>query len=223
MRGFVPRWGPSRKVRRAIIGIAIGFLVICAARTPAEDNRPALRIESGMHTAVVNGVSSDAVGRLALTVSKDKTARMWEVSTGRLIRVLRVRVGDGHEGELYGGALSPDGRLAAVGGWTTPTGGSEAIYLLDPATGGLVRRIGGLPDIVYGLAFSADGRYLAAVFGSGGLRVWECVTGREVGRDSKYGDLSFGVDWRETIGWSPRATMDTCAFIRSKTVEPVHN
>jgi WD40 repeat protein len=166
-----------------------------ATQSPAEDTQPVLRIEPGMHTAAIKRISSDAAGQLALTVSVDKTARLWEVSTGRLIRVLRVPIGAGSEGELYCGALSPDGRLAAVGGWTSPDGTKASIYLFDPATGGLVRRIGGLPTYANDLVFSANGRYLAAVFYSGGLRVWESATGREVGSDSKYGNESYSVHW----------------------------
>jgi|HubBroStandDraft_3_1064219.scaffolds.fasta_scaffold261858_2 WD40 repeat protein len=121
-----------------------------------------------MHTAAIKRVSSDAVGRLALTVSYDETARIWEVSTGRLIWVLRVPIGDGVEGMLYCGALSPDGSLVAVGGYTGRNNSREnAIYLFDHATGRQVRRIGELPNVVLDLAFSAQGLYLAAVLGNG--------------------------------------------------------
>jgi WD40 repeat protein len=199
MRGFVPQWRLSRATCGAIVGISLGlgFLMSSAARSPGEDSQPVLRIEAGMHTALIKRVSSDAAGRLALTVSDDKTARVWEVSTGRLVKVLRVPISDGNEGKLYCGALSPDGRLAAVGGWTSYEAKSDAIYLFDPATGGQVRRIGDLPNVVVELAFSADARYLAAVFGrrAGGLRVWESATGREVGRDSKYWNQGYCVDW----------------------------
>lgn len=95
------------------LAVRVGLLMICASRALADDNQPVLRIEAGMHTAVIRRVSADAAGRLALTVSDDKTARLWEIATGRLIRVLRVQIGDGNEGELHSGALSPDGTLAA--------------------------------------------------------------------------------------------------------------
>src|SRR3954469_14284567 len=79
---------------------------------------PILRIEVGAHTAPITAVSADVAGRLGLTVSDDKTARLWELPAGRLLRVLRPPIGKGREGLLFCGALSPDGRLVAVGGWT---------------------------------------------------------------------------------------------------------
>ena len=151
-----------------------------------------------MHTASIRRIAADAAGRLVLTASHDKTARLWELPSGKLLRVLRPPIGEGNEGKLYAGALSPDGKLAAVGGWT----GAEwdrttCIYLFATATGHQMRRLSGLPNVVRDLAFSHEGRFLAAVMGGGkGLRVWEAESGREVGRDADYGGKdSYGVDW----------------------------
>jgi hypothetical protein len=57
-----------------------------------------------------------------------------------------------------------------------------------------VHRIACIYDVMQDMAFSADGRYLAAVSLSG-LRVWKSATGPEVGHDSKYGGDSYSVDW----------------------------
>jgi len=158
---------------------------------------PIPRIEAGMHTAQIYRVSADASGRLALTVSEDKTARLWELPSGRLLRVLRPPVGPEHEGKLNAGALSPDGSLAAVGGNTgfdwDDTG---SIYLFDTTTGRLVRRLTGLPNGVLDLTFSANGRWIAAgLQGSGGLRIWDAGDGREIAHDSEYTDDCSCVDW----------------------------
>lgn len=54
-------------------------------------------------------------------------------------------------------------------------------------------RIGGLPNVVAELLFSADGRYLAATCGSGGLRVFDRDKNwPEAFRDEAYGDQSYG-------------------------------
>ena len=194
---FSPRLVASGKAPSAILVIAVGLalLMICAERSLAVDDEPVLRIEAGMHTAPIERISTDAAGRLALTVSEDKTARLWEVATGRLIRVLRVPIDEGEEGKLYCGALSPDGRLAAVGGRTDPV--SSAVYLFDTATGTQVRQFGDLGSAANDLAFSADGRYLAAVLAFGeGLHVWESTTGREARRELECGGQdSYAVDW----------------------------
>jgi WD40 repeat protein len=158
---------------------------------------PIFRLEPGMHTAPIRRVSVDAAGSLALTVSQDKTARLWELPSGRLLRVLNPPQDKVSEGELSAAALSPDGTLAAVGGGQTgfEWDKSDSVYIFNTATGRLVWRLPGLPEMIPDLAFSAQGRFLAAVAGDG-LRVWEMATGKEVGQDKDYGgEFSNSVDW----------------------------
>ena len=75
-----------------------------------------------MHTATINRIAVDRAGRWAVTASDDKTARIWNLASGQLVRVLRVPLGEGDEGKLYAVALSPDGALVALGGFTQPDG-----------------------------------------------------------------------------------------------------
>jgi WD40 repeat protein len=134
-----------------------------AAQGGGPSKEPALRIETGMHTATIWGVGVDRAGKFLVTSSIDKTARVWELATGRLLRVLRAPIGNGSEGKLHGVAISPDGNTIAVSGWT----GFEwdklsSIYLFDRESGRLLRRLPGLPQIVTHLAFSADGTACAS-------------------------------------------------------------
>ena len=65
--------------------------------------------------------------------------------------------------------------------------------MFDCDSGALVRRIEQLPDIVPHLVFSPDCRRLAAVFGSGGVRVYARERDwAEIARDTDYGDQSYG-------------------------------
>ncbi len=96
-------------------------------------------------------------------------------------------------------ALSPDGALVALGGLTQPDGLDQAIYLFDRASGRLLQRLTGLPDVVLHLAFSADGRRLAAALGgANGIRVYG-ATGQgawaQVAADGAYGDNSYSVEF----------------------------
>ena len=141
-----------------------------SSASPTEpSSAPVLRIEAGMHTAALPHVSADTAGRLVLTVSDDKTARLWELPSGKLLRVLRPPLSVGHEGKLYSGALSADGAIAAVAGWTKAGTDDYNVYLFDTATGQLVRRLSGLPDVIRDLAFSSRGHFLAAVGGGWGV------------------------------------------------------
>ncbi|MBI3707393.1 MAG: hypothetical protein HY246_06915, partial [Proteobacteria bacterium] len=74
---------------------------------------PILRIETGMHAAAINKLAlSEANGQL-VTVSDDKTARLWSLADGRLLDTLRVPIAPGAEGSLYAVALPPSGRSIA--------------------------------------------------------------------------------------------------------------
>ncbi|MFN6102837.1 MAG: WD40 repeat domain-containing protein, partial [Planctomycetaceae bacterium] len=93
------------------------------APAPPADPRPFPALDPGMHPAIINRLAVDRAGRWLVTASHDKTARVWDFANGgRLAAVLRVPVGEGDEGKLDAVALSPDGALVALGGFTGPEG-----------------------------------------------------------------------------------------------------
>jgi WD40 repeat protein len=132
-----------------------------------------------------------------MTGSFDKTMRIWSASDGELLRTIRMPVGPGRVGAIYAVAMSPDGNLVAAGGWLDgPL--VFSVYLFDWNTGKMTKRIGGLPNGVGELAFSSDGRYLAAVLGAGGLRVFDRDKNwSEAFRDAAYGDQDWGAAFTE--------------------------
>ncbi|MCP4146883.1 MAG: hypothetical protein GY757_03950 [bacterium] len=77
---------------------------------------PMLRVEAGMHTARLTQIAVDEKERFLVTGSLDKTVRVWELSTGRLLRILRPPVCKGNEGVIYAVTISPDGETIACGG-----------------------------------------------------------------------------------------------------------
>ena len=80
------------------------------------DQRPFLRIETGVHTARINRIGVDAACRLLATASWDTTIRLWSLPDGTLKRVVRLPIGNGDAGKVFATALSPDGRWLAAGG-----------------------------------------------------------------------------------------------------------
>lgn len=176
------------------------------ARAAEPPTTPFLRIEAGMHTAMIKRISADGQGRVALTCGTDKTARLWSLPEGRLLRTFRPPLDEGTGGNLYACALSPDGSLAAVGGATGEWDDSHTVYLFDTTSGRLLRCLAGAPNVINDLAFSSQGQYLAASLGGGsGILVWESVTGRIAGRDSVYEARSVGLDW-----WGEDKLATTC-------------
>lgn len=150
-----------------------------------------------MHTTAIRRIGVDAANHFLVTASNDKAARVWELPTGRLLRVLRPPIGAGNEGKLYAVAISPDGQTIATGGWTRfKWEKTHSIYLFDRESGRLLRRIKGLQNVVNHLVYSHDGRYLAATFGAEkGVRVYQTATYIKVGEDRDYGAPSFGADF----------------------------
>ena len=73
---------------------------------------------------------------------------------------------------------------------------THSIYLFDRESGRLIRRLGGLPNVVYHLVYSPDGRYLAATLGGkNGVRVFSTAAYAPAGEDRDYGDSSYGADF----------------------------
>ena len=74
-----------------------------------------------MHTAGIRRIAVDSKERFLVTASDDKSARVWDLVTGKLLTILRPPIGDDDEGRLYAVAISPDGSTVAVGGFTAKT------------------------------------------------------------------------------------------------------
>jgi WD40 repeat protein len=177
---------------RRLLALVLLLPLAAAAADPA----PVLRVESGTHTAPIRALAVDGAGRIALTAAEDKTARLWDLSSGRLLQTLRPPIGEGNEGKLYAAALSPDGAVVAVGGWSK----ENEVYLFNRSSGQLVHRIAGLPNVITHLAFSPDGRLLLVnLWGRQGVRLFASTDGwrsaREAGQDASYEGESYGADF----------------------------
>ncbi len=168
-----------------------------AGEPPSE---PILRIETGEHSAPIKRIATDNAGRYLVTVSDDKTARVWSLTNGHLLSTLRIPIGTGNEGKLNAVALSPDGNTVAVGGWTQLGGNDVSILLFDRASGRLLRRLTDFPDVINHLAFSHDGKTLAVTVGNNkGLRLFSVADWRLVAEDNNYDGDSYYVDFSKDI------------------------
>lgn len=181
------------RFRVCLLTVLLLLSTHCHAAAGTPPTEPILRIETGMHTALIKRIAVDGLGRYLATASDDKTCRVWDIRTGEQLRVLRPPIGHDYEGRLYSVAMSPDGRYVFCAGWTGyGWDKTHSVYIFERESGRLVRRLTGLPSVVNHLAVSHDGDYLAAAMGEEGVRVWRLSDLSLVGGDKDYAGESYG-------------------------------
>jgi WD40 repeat protein/transcriptional regulator with XRE-family HTH domain len=114
------------------------------------------------------------------TASQDKTARIWDAATGRLLLTL-----SGHTDSVNGIVFSPDGKRIAT------TSDDHTAKVWDAATGKELFTFSGHTDSVERIAFSPDGTRLATTSGDHTVKVWDAVTGKEIFTFSEGDGISF--------------------------------
>jgi WD40 repeat protein/serine/threonine protein kinase len=118
------------------------------------------------HNDCVQGIAISPDGKYIASASYDGTARIWDAATGQLIHTLQ---GETKE-RVPSVAFSPDSRYLASAGLD----GTARIW--DIATGRELRTLRGHNRMVWCVAFSPDGKQLAAGGGhrrKGDIRIWD--------------------------------------------------
>ena len=151
----------------------------------------------GVHTAFIKKLSVSADGKILVTVSDDKTARVWEASSGKLRHVLRPPIAAGFEGQLYAAAVSPTGAWVVVGGFTgLDVAQSALLYVFETSTGQLRGALSNLgPKSIENLSFSEDGSVLAICLADGGgIVFYDWQNQRVISRSTEPADKILGAD-----------------------------
>ena len=156
-----------------LFACVLAALLAAAAAMPARAAEAVLTLDAGTHTAAIRQLAIDADERLLLTASDDKTARLWDIASGRLLHTLHPPIGPDNLGRLYAAAISPAGRLA-LAGTTAASGGPHRIYLYDMKDMSLIKAIDARGGDIKRLQWSPDGTLLAAAYaGSAAFRVFD--------------------------------------------------
>jgi WD40 repeat protein len=98
----------------------------------------------------------------ALSGSSDNAVRLWDVETGRCLRVL-----EGHTATVHAGAWSADHRCALSGS------SDKTVRLWSLETGRCLRVLEGHTGSIYSVAWSADQRRAFSGDIDGCIRVWD--------------------------------------------------
>ena len=123
------------------------------------------------HTDKVITVAWSRDGKHVATGSYDKTAKIWDATTGKLLHTL-----SGHTSTIAFVAWSPDGKTLATGG----DDNDNTAKLWDEETGQLVRTLSGHTRGVWGVAWSPDGRRIATAGADRQAKIWDVASGKEL-------------------------------------------
>lgn len=105
-------------------------------------------------------------GRTLASGSLDETLKLWEASSGRLLRSI-----EGHTKAVWSVAFAPDGRTFASGS------ADNTVMLSDAASGRLCHSLGGHQRGIGSVPFAPDGRTLASASEDNTIKLWDVATG----------------------------------------------
>jgi len=138
----------------------------------------------------VDAIALSPDGHIALSGSRDETAKLWNLDSGREIYTLK-----GHNNSIGTVAISPNGQIALTGS------SDKTIKLWDISSGQEIRTLRGHSYGVLSAAFSPDGRTILS--GDIDLKSWDISTGQEIytlkGGASNIFDIKFSPDGQTAL------------------------
>ena len=151
------------------------------------------------HTNWVRSIAFSPDGQQIVSGSRDKSVRVWDVSTGDMLKVMKD-----HRSSVRSVAFSSDGKQIVSGSY-------DKVWVWDVSTGDKFKVLKGHADSVKSVAFSPDGKQI--VFGSEdkSVRVWDVATSDELkvlkGHTDSIASVAFSPDGKQIVSGSDDKTV----------------
>jgi WD40 repeat protein len=118
------------------------------------------------HTEWVTACILTPDGRQVISISKDKTFRLWDLASGACLHTFK-----GHRDSVMACALTPDGRQVVSASW------DKTLKLWDLTNGTCLRTFEGHRDAVTACVLTPDGRQIVSASGDQTLKLWNLTSG----------------------------------------------
>jgi WD40 repeat protein len=166
------------------------------------------------HNNNVNSVVWLPNGKQVASASSDKTVQVWDAFTGHALMTFPATA------SVMAVAVSHDGNEIA---WSGKDGITE-VWRIAPQTHLLTYTGQAGSGGIWGLAFSHDGKVLAAGDNTGNIQVFDAKSGKTVLNYTKHTKAIYGLDWSPNDHFIASASEDGWVRVwNASTGETVHS
>ncbi|MBD2236342.1 PD40 domain-containing protein [Aulosira sp. FACHB-113] len=164
-----------------------------------KENR-AIEVNTLKGDSPVNSVAFSRDGQKLASGSADKTIKIWDMTTGKLLNTLT-----GHNSPINSVAFSSDGQKLASGS------ADKTIKIWDMTTGKLLNTLTGHSSPINSVAVSSDGQKLASGSADKTIKIWDMTTGKLLktltGHSSYVSSVVFNLDGQKLASGSADNTI----------------